>query len=126
MLSYIKRRYYDLRQAWGLVAPLFAFTNFILIAYNFTGLKDLLPVEYFVIFFTSGTVVIFFLIGKIFRKKQLTTDLNLSYEQAGEAAKTSRIQLETYKLILQKLNSSIPNELENRIEYLRKIEAGNL
>lgn len=126
MLSYIKRRYYDLRQAWSLVAPLFAFTNFILIAYNFTGLKDLLPVEYFVIFFTVGTVVIFFLIGKTFRKKQLTTDLNLAYEQAAEAAKTSRIQLETYKLILQKLNSPIPPELENRIEYLRKIEAGNL
>ncbi len=126
MLTYIKRRYYDLRQAWGLIAPIFGYINFVLIFYNFSGLKDSVSIEYFAIFFSIGAVVVALLVGNTFRKKQYTTDLNLSYERAGENAKTARIQLETYKIILDQMNITISDDLKNRITYLRKIETGTI
>ncbi len=121
-MSYIKRRYYDLRQGWTILAPLFAYSNFVLIIYNFTELKDFLSQEYFIIFFTIGAGIILLVMGKTFRKKQLSTDLNLAYERSTQYAKTERIQLEVTKKILEKLDEPISQELNDRIEYLQRIE----
>ena len=125
-MSYFKRRYYDLRQGWTILAPLFAYSNFVLIIYNFTDLRESLSQEMFIILFSIGAGIILLLMGKTFRKNQLSVDLSLAYERNKAAAKTLRIHLETSKKILEKMNEPIPEELEERIEYLRKIESGKI
>lgn len=123
MYQFAKRRYYDIRQAWGLVSPIFAFVNFLLIAYNFTKLKDVISIEYFSIIFTIGIGLGLLVIGRTYRKKQLPTDQNLIYERSTQNATTSRLQLEACKILLEKFNAQVPNELEDRIQYLKNIEA---
>lgn len=126
LVSYFKRRYYDLRQGWTVLAPLFAYSNFVLIIYNFTNLKEIVSQEIFVILFSVGAGLILLLMGKTFRKKQLSVDLSLAYERNKAAAKTLRIHLETSKRILEKMNEPVSIELEERIEYLRSIESGKI
>lgn len=122
MYQFIKRRYYDIRQAWGLVSPIFAFVNFLLIAYNFTKLRDVISIEYFSVIFSIGVGLCLLIIGRTYRKKQLPTDQNLIYERSTQNATTSRLQLEACKILLEKSNTSVPRELEERIQYLKNIE----
>lgn len=122
----IKRKFYDLRVAWGIIAPLFGFINFVLLFYNFTALKDYLPFEYFVPIFIIMSGLIFLYIGKTFRKKQMGTDSDMAYERAPQGAKTSRILLEYQRNLMTHMKMDVPTELNERIEYLRKIEKGEL
>jgi hypothetical protein len=122
----IKRRFYDLRMAWGIIAPLFGFINFVLLFYNFTALKDIIPFEIFVPIFITGSGLLFLFIGKTFRKKQMGTDMDLAYERAPQGAKTARIMLEYQRDLMKHLNMIVPVELSDRIEYMRKIEQGKI
>ena len=120
----IKRNFVDMRLAWGLVAPLIALSNFILLFYNFTDLKDKIPFDYFLLGFGVLSVVILIVIGKIFRKNQLSTDINLAYEQSTEHVRTQRIEMEAIKEIANKMQISLPFEFFQRVEYLKKLENG--
>lgn len=122
----IKRRFYDLRMAWGIIAPLFGFINFVLLFYNFTALKEILPFEIFVPIFITSSGLLFLFIGKTFRKKQMGTDMDLAYERAPQGAKTVRIMLEYQRDLMKHMNMLVPVELEERIEYMRKIEQGKI
>jgi len=122
----IKRRFYDLRMAWGIIAPLFGFINFLLLFYNFTALKEILPFEIFLPIFIIATGILFLYIGKTFRKKQMGTDMDMAYERAPQGAKTARIMLEYQRDLMVHMSMKVPTELEERIEYMRKIEKGEI
>lgn len=118
----IKRRYYDIRQAWSLIAPIFGYANFVLLFYNFTDLKKLIEFNIFIPIFTIGMGILFVFIGRAYRKKQMSTDMDLSYERGSQGARTARIMLEFQRDVMKQLKMTVPQELIDRIEYLHKIE----
>ncbi len=122
--SYLKRRYSDMKYAIGVIAPIIAYSNFILIAYNFTDLKNIIPFYIFAPLFSIGLVIMLTLIGKVFRKKQLATDITLIYEQSVESARTARVSMEFAVLLGKKLGLEPTQEYLDRIEYHRQIERG--
>lgn len=86
-------------------------------------MKDAISIEYFSIIFTIGIGLGLLAIGRIYRKKQLPTDQNLIYERSTQNATTSRLQLEACKILLEKFDAPVPNELKDRIQYLKNIES---
>jgi fatty acid desaturase len=112
--------------AWAIIAPLFGFINFLLLFYNFTALKEYLPFEIFIPIFIIGSGILFLFIGKMFRKKQMGIDNDLAYERAPQGAKTARIMLEYQRDLMKHLNMPVPDELEERITFMRKIEEGTV
>lgn len=117
-VSYFKRRYADSRVGYALLAPLLAFSNFILLVYNFTALS-FIPFELFVVLaITFGAITLAF-VGRLFRKKQQSTDFDLAFERSRQGAKVLRILLESQDGIPSK-------EMLDEIAYLRKIETGTI
>lgn len=107
-----KRRYFDLRNGWGVIAPIFGFSNFIMLAYM-TLIKDAIPIWVFGILFAPIIIIILVIIGNVFRKKQMRTDLDVSYMEASESAKSLRI---LYDIILE------PDNLEKRMDAIKRRE----
>ena len=119
-MGFIKRRYSDFRFGLPLVLPIFSFGNFAILAYNFTALKNFLGFEIFTVLLASFLVVTISLVGKLFRKIQLSTDHDLVYEQQRQFAKTQRIILECLQ---PNALFSDQHMIEERIQYLKKIES---
>ena len=119
MLQRIKRYFVDLRYGYSLIAPLIAYSNFLLIGYNFTEAHELIPFEIFTILFTAGMVSVLVVIGRTFRHKQLSTDEDLRYERAKQQARTNRILLEALA------GRASHEDIDERIRYLRDVEAKN-
>lgn len=113
MIAKLKRRYADLRWGASQIGFVIGVSNFILLVYNFTDLKQL-PFELFAPLMGIILVVVYSFAGKIFRTKQMRVDHDLGFEQNPQMAKTLRMILEQ--------NNTNPETL-NQIEYLRKIES---
>ena len=107
-----------LRNGWTVIAPLFGFSNFLMLSYM-TLIKDAIPIWLFGVFFAPLVIVTLVVIGNIFRKKQMRTDLDSSYMEAAESAKSLRI---LYDMILDPDNAEKRNEAILRREFLLKIE----
>ncbi len=120
--SFAKRRYVDIRHALIMFSPVLAYSNFILIAYNFTDLKDMLPFLIFAPVFTIGLIIILTIVGKVFRTKQQATDITLTFERSIEANKTLRITTELLIELGKKLDIKPSQEILDRVEYLKRIE----
>lgn len=120
--SFSKRRYTDIRYAIGILAPIFAYTNFILLAYNFTELKNILPFYLFAPMFSIGMIILLVYVGLLFRKKQQATDITLAYERSVEGNRTARISMEHIMELGEKLGVKPTQEYIDRVAYLRKIE----
>lgn len=120
--AFSKRRYVDVRMAATLVSPVIAFGNFLLLAYNFTGIKEIIPFNLFVPLFIFSVIVLLVTIGKLFRMKQQATDITLSFERSVEANKSIRIITEYMIEVGKKLDVKTPQEIMDRVEYLKKIE----
>ncbi len=125
-ISFFKRKFYDMRYAYGLVAPIIAYSNFALIAYNFTDLKDI-PFEIFAPIFSVGLVTILTMAGMVLRKKQLPTDFKLQYERNIELVRTQLVILKA----IRDLNSNkfsdknTMNMIEQRVRYLEDLVQNN-
>lgn len=115
----IKRHYTDMRYGSGVSVPVFSYSSFILIAYNFTGLQQI-PFAIFAPLFTAGLITLFIITGKVFRVKQLSTDQDLLYAQQKELIRTQRITLEA---IVKHPDLETTQAVLERIEYLKKLEA---
>lgn len=122
-----RRRYYDLRFSWGLLGPSLGIGNFVLIAYNFTDLKQI-PFEYFAVFFVIFMVATMSLLGSFLRKYQMPTDFKLQYERNVEQVKTDLSQLEAINAVFKHLGSKFGQEYEEivqqtnaRIDYLKNV-----
>lgn len=117
----LREGYVDLRFGWGAVAPIFGFSNFVLLAY-ISVIKEVLPLEVFAPVF--GVTMLFSLtaLGKVFRKKQLKVDSTLNYEQQTEPAKTARVMFDDLHKIQDHLNIPISEESKERRNYMHDIE----
>jgi len=121
----VKRNYSDFRIGLPIIAPLLAISNFVLLAYNFTDLKDMMPIEIFGIIFATGFVSLMVLMGKVFRKKQQSTDFDLQFERARKHAMIYRIILEAQlRSFLSTDKQAI--EIQETIDYLKSIESGTV
>jgi len=127
ILNEIRRRFTDIKFGYSLIGPLIAYSNFSLIAYNFTALKDLVPFGIFVIFFAVGLAVILAFAGMVFRKYQLPTDFRLQYERNVELVESQLAILEGIFEILNAVPVHDPRENRNsqvvkdRIDYLKRV-----
>jgi len=119
-MSYLQKSYFDLRLGMPIFFPFLSMSNFLLIAYNFTGLKDVMGFELFAVLLAVTMVLTLVIIGRTFRKVQLATESDLGYERQKQSAKTQRVILENL------LSSKHNDELVERIAYLKKIEVGNV
>jgi hypothetical protein len=110
----LKRAYFDIRNGIGVIGPLVQFFNFVMLFYLVLNKTDWLWIAMPAVI--AGLFVAMLITGNIFRRVQLGTDFDLSYERSPEQAKTNRIILDA----LYKINPS--PEIEARLEYLRHIE----
>lgn len=120
-MNRIKKFYTDMRYGAAVATPVFSYSSFVLIAYNFTGLNTI-PFPIFAVSFTAGLIVLFIIVGAVFRTKQLSTDQDLLYMQQKELIRTQRITLEA---IATNLGILAGSEITERIEYLKRLEAAN-
>lgn len=77
-----------------------------------------MPLRYFAPVFVIGFVISVILVGKMFRKHQLSTDSALAYEQNKEDVKTNLLILECLAVMHQ---NDLKPRLDERIKYLKKI-----
>lgn len=116
----LKRRYLDLRNGQQVIQPVFGFSNFIMLAY-ITFVENIMPIWLFAVIVTPVIVVSFVLIGHTFRKKQLSTDMDLNYEKAVAAAKTTYHIMHSNYLIMKSSGIEVPQEYVDRMEYMKRI-----
>ena len=121
----LKKNYAEFRIGLPIIAPLLAISNFILLAYNFTALKDVISIELFAIIFVAVFVGSMVLLGKTFRNKQQPTDITMSFERHKKQALMFRLLLENSA---SHFLSTDPRhkEIQESIDYLKKIEDGTI
>jgi len=117
--SKIKKWYTDMRYGSAVATPIFSYSSFVLIAYNFTQ-ASIIPFPIFAAGFTGGLIVMFITIGGVFRTKQLSTDQDLLYQQQKELIRTQRITLEAIQSLMNEGDKK--TEVLERIQYLKKLE----
>ena len=117
-MNFFKTQYFDSRFGMAVLGPLLTVSNFVLLSYNFTGLNDILPLRYFAPVFVIVFVVSVIVVGKMFRKHQLSTDSSLAFEQNKEDAKNNLLILECLAVMHQ---NDLRPKLDERIKYLKKI-----
>ena len=107
----IQRRYHDVRVGMTTVSPIVAISNFLLLAYNFSIMNEILPFEIFTVLFIIGSIAVFMVIGSIFRKKQYKVDNTIQYEN-------NPMLMKSIYLILKSLPKN--DETEKLIKYHEK------
>jgi hypothetical protein len=112
-----KRKYFYLRQGWAVIAPIFGFSNFIMLIYITLELD--LPLYIFAPI--SGILIAVGLIiaGKTFREKQMSTDFNLSYFKATEAITTELIMWEQMEKLCAKNGVELTDSFKERKKLLQ-------
>lgn len=127
ILNELRRRFTDIKFGYNLIGPVIAYSNFSLIAYNFTDLKEWIPFEIFVILFAVGLAAFLAFAGMMFRKYQLPTDFRLQYERNVELVESQLAILEGIFEILnaEPIHSQRKHEntqvVKDRIDYLKRV-----
>lgn len=118
----IKKLYFDLRQGYSHFGAILGISNFVMISYGLTVIKDYIPFRYFVIIVFFGMAFLLVAIGMTFRKRQMSTDLDQGFLRASEASKTTRILFDDIFEIKKALNLQISQESLDRRNLLKQIE----
>jgi len=105
---------------YNIFAPMIAMSNFILIAYNFTNLKDIMPMWTFAIIAIALLISSLIVIGLLFQRKQHSTDLSLAYERNIPFAKTMIVLLRATQRTIKPSDKHF-DELQERINYHLRI-----
>ena len=105
----VRRRYHDVRAGMVTISPVVAISNFLLIAYNFSVIKDMIPFELFTVLFVVGSIVTFMIIGGLFRKNQYKIDNAIQFENNPELVRILRILLK---------DCSVTDEVKDGIRHL--------
>ena len=113
LLAKLKRKYADIRWGYSQIGFFIGLANFLLLVYNFTEAKDFISFELFVLLLSVILLVGLTMIGKVFRKTQMSVDHDLGFEQAPLNAKVYRLILEQYPQT---------EETKDFISYLKRIE----
>lgn len=114
-----KRNYFYVRQGWAVIAPIFGFSNFIMLIYMTLNVD--VPVYVFAPPLAVAILVSLIIIGKVFREKQQSTDFDLNYFKSKEALISTLIHMKAQKKVMENLElSSVPEyaELLTRINTL--------
>lgn len=122
MMLNIKKLYFDLRQGYSHFGAILGISNFVMISYGLTVIKDYIPFRYFVIIVFFGMAFLLVAIGMTFRKRQMSTDLDQGFLRASEASKTTRILFDDIFEIKKALNLQISQESLDRRNLLKQIE----
>lgn len=115
-----RRRYVDITFGYSIVGPLIAYSNFSLIAYNFTDLKNILPFELFIPLFLVGLGIILSFAGLVFRKYHLPTSFKMQYERNIEQVRTDYFQLLGIHAIFEHLGHAFNKKYESTIKLVRQ------
>ncbi|HSA76902.1 MAG TPA: hypothetical protein VLE02_05105 [Nitrosarchaeum sp.] len=121
----IKKLYFDLRQGYSHFGAILGISNFVMISYGLTVIKEYIPFRYFVVIVFLGMAFLLVIIGMTFRKKQMSTDLDQGFLRASEASKTTRILFDDIFEIKKALNLQISQESLDRRNLLKNIEDQN-
>lgn len=121
-IDFLKRRYADMRFGQAQFAVMIGITNFLLLTYNFTSLKDWLEFHWYALIAVNIFVIGLIILGKGFRLKQMSTDSNLSFYQAPLWRKYDRIQLENTLDIKNHLDLEITPETKEFLKLLKRVE----
>jgi hypothetical protein len=122
--TFIKRRYFDMRTGNTTISPVLQLSNFLMLSY--LTINDIIPIWLFAPFFIVGIISAFTLIGNRFRKVQTTTDINMNYEKASEALRTTVVCMELTIDMAKKLGIEPAKEYLDRLEYSRSIAENKL
>lgn len=117
--NFLKRQYFDSRLGMTVIGPLLAISNFVLLAYNFTVLNEVLPFRIFAPLFIIVFIIGVVIIGKIFRNHQQATDYSLVFEQDVENRKTDLLILEAFAHMY--MDKDLKPRLIERLEYIKKL-----
>ena len=120
LTSFFKRAYADMKIGQVTIFPLLSMANFMLIAYNFTDLQDILSFEIFGILFVVLFSITLIVLGKVMRRKQQSIEMKLVYERDLEKIKDNH----AICLVLQRMFSKDTIEhriLADRIHYYTRI-----
>lgn len=118
-LTFIKRRYYDMRLGGTQVSPLIQMANFTMI--SFLWINHLIPIELFAPLFIGFGFIALSYIGVRFRKHQASTDYDMLFEKQRTQAKIFYAMLSSQKAIL-----GDRFEFEEELELLRRITKGEI
>ena len=82
----LKRLYYDMRLGQSMVFPLIAAINFVIISYTLLELDRVIPIHVYIPLIATGLLFGLVITGNKLRKRQLSTDTGLVYEQSKDHA----------------------------------------
>lgn len=97
-VTFLKRRYYDMRLGGTQVSPLIQMANFTMI--SFLWINHLIPIEIFAPLFIIGGFITLSYIGVRFRKHQASTDYDMLFEKQRTQAKIFYAILSSQKSIM--------------------------
>ena len=124
LTSFFKRAYADMKIGQVTVFPLLSMANFMLIAYNFTDLQDIISFEIFGVLFVVLFTIVLIILGKIMRRKQQSIEMKLFYERDLEKIKDVKVVC----LCLMRMFGKDTEEyvmLKERADYYDRILARN-
>ena len=110
----IKELYHKMRLGQSVVFPVISMTNFIIISYSLTMIKDVIPIHFYIPIFAVALISILMVIGSVFHNKQQSTDFNMNFRKQTHLIKSIRLLLESQ---LKKTP-----ETETWIKELKKME----
>lgn len=119
----LKNIYLDMRLGGVTINPVIQAINFIMISYTMVTVSLNLEISFWIYapLFILGVLTSFTLMGNIFRHKQLSTDLDLTYQKQIELNKTLLELQKDLKVIKSALNIPIDNSSNDRIDVVQKI-----
>jgi len=121
-INYLKRKYTDMRFGMSQFAVVIGITNFLLISYNLTVIKDYIEFHWYALISANFFIISLIVIGKLFRVKQMSTDNTLAFAQQPIDRHRDRIILENLLEIKNHLNLKNSPETIRFLEILKKLE----
>lgn len=105
--------YHNLRLGQVVVFPVLSMINFLIISYSLTDIQNYLPIEIWIPVVGITLVLLLVGIGSVFKKTQMTTEVNENFFRQTNLVKTLRMILE----------SKDEKEIQEWIEELKKHES---
>jgi len=118
-ITFIKRRYYDMRLGGTQVSPIIQMANFTMI--SFMWINHIIPIEIFAPIFIGLGFVTLSYIGVRFRKHQASTDYDMLFEKQKTQAKILYAILSSQKAVLRE-----KFEFEEELKLLKQISEGEI
>ena len=114
-----RRIYVYVRQGWGVVAPVFGFSNFIMLIY--ITLTFEIPLYVFAPLIAVPVLIGLVFTGKLFKDKQQPVDMSMNYFRSLEMLHSEYILWEQIGRICKNNGVPLNEEFIKRLEVLKKV-----